>query len=144
MRSMLRFRTGSATRGTVAYIGPIRRWDLFWADLDYPVGSEQGGQRRPVLVVSNDGVNSTLPVITQVPLTKLEGKRRKVYPFEVILPPQVMGTEWTSIAMPQQVRTINKTRLLERIGALRDPDLQSQVENRLLDHLGISYEVEAS
>jgi mRNA interferase MazF len=126
----------------VAYSGPVRRWDLFWADLDYPVGSEQGGERRPILVVSNDGVNASLPVITQVPLTKLENKKRKVYPFEVLLPPDVVGTGWTSIAMPQQVRTIDKIRLRERIGELADPDLQTQIENRLLEHLGIAFEIE--
>jgi mRNA interferase MazF len=126
----------------MAYTGPVRRWDLFWADLDYPVGSEQGGDRRPVLVVSNDGINASLPVVTQIPLTKLEGKTRKVYPFEVLLPKDVVGTGWTSIAMPQQVRTIDRSRLLEKIGELTDPRLQSQIENRLLEHFGIAFEVE--
>ncbi|CAN5785374.1 MAG: type II toxin-antitoxin system PemK/MazF family toxin [Gemmatimonadetes bacterium] len=126
----------------MAYSGPVHRWDLFWADLDFPVGSEQGGERRPVLVVSNDGVNAFLPVITQVPLTKLEGKERKVYPFEVILPRGIVGTRWVSIAMPQQIRTIDKTRLIEKIGTLLDVDLQVEIENRLLEHLGIAFEVD--
>jgi mRNA interferase MazF len=126
----------------MAYTGPVRRWDLFWADLDFPVGSEQGGNRRPVLVVSNDGINTSLPVITQIPLTKLEGKTRRVYPFEVLLPQEVVGTGWTSIAMPQQVRTIDKSRLLEKIGELADPGLQSEIENRLLEHFGIAFEIE--
>lgn len=126
----------------MAYSGPVHRWDLFWADLDFPVGSEQGGERRPVLVVSNDGVNAFLPVITQVPLTKLEGKERKVYPFEVILPRGIVGTRWASIAMPQQIRTIDKTRLIEKIGTLVDVDLQVEIENRLLEHLGIAFEVD--
>jgi mRNA interferase MazF len=126
----------------LAYSGPVHRWDLFWADLDFPVGSEQGGERRPVLVVSNDGVNAFLPVVTQVPLTKLEGKERKVYPFEVILPRGIVGTRWVSIAMPQQIRTIDKTRLIEKIGTLLDVDLQVEIENRLLEHLGIAFEVD--
>lgn len=121
--------------------GQVRRWDLFWADLDYPVGSEQGGSRRPVLVVSNDGVNASLPIVTQIPLTKLEGKKRKVYPFEVPLPGEVVGTGWTSIAMPQQVRTIDRARLLEKIGSLEDREIRSQVEDRLLAHLGIDFEI---
>ena len=123
----------------MAYSGPIRRWDIFWADLDYPVGSEQGGERRPVLVVSNNGVNASLPVVTQIPMTKLEGKSRKVYPFEVLLPPEILGSGWTSIAMPQQVRTIDKSRLLEKIGSLPAGDLQTQIEARLLEHLGIAF-----
>jgi mRNA interferase MazF len=126
----------------MAYTGPVRRWDLFWADLDFPVGSEQGGNRRPVLVVSNDGINTSLPVITQIPLTKLEGKTRRVYPFEVLLPQEVVRTGWTSIAMPQQVRTIDKSRLLEKIGELADPGLQSEIENRLLEHFGIAFDIE--
>jgi mRNA interferase MazF len=126
----------------MAYSGPVRRWDLFWADLDYPVGSEQGGDSRPVLIVSNDGVNASLPVVTRIPLTKLEDKKRRVYPFEVLLPPDVVGTGWTSIAMPQLVRTIDKTRLKERIGTLADQELQAEIENRLLEHLGIAFEIE--
>ncbi len=122
--------------------GPVRRWDLFWADLDYPVGSEQGGGRRPVLVVSNDGINANLPVVTQIPLTKLEGKTRRVYPFEVLFPAEIVGTGWTSIAMPQQVRTIDKSRLLEKIGELTDTDLQTEIENRLLEHFAIAFEIE--
>jgi mRNA interferase MazF len=126
----------------MAYIGPVRRWDVFWADLDYPVGSEQGGERRPVLVVSNDGINTSLPVITQIPLTKLEGKTRRVYPFEVLLPKELVGSGWTSIAMPQQVRTIDKSRLLERIGELTDPGARLEIENRLLEHFGIAFEID--
>jgi mRNA interferase MazF len=126
----------------MGYIGPVRRWDVFWADLGYPVGSEQGGERRPVLVVSNDGINTSLPVITQIPLTKLEGKTRRVYPFEVLLPKELVGSGWTSIAMPQQVRTIDKSRLLERIGELTDPGLRSEIENRLLEHFGIAFEID--
>jgi len=125
----------------MTYQGQVRRWDLFWADLDYPVGSEQGGGHRPILVISNDGVNASLPIITQIPLAKLEGKERKVYPFEVILPKEVVATGWTSIAMPQQIRTIDRSRLLEKIGSLGDPEIRRQVEGRLLAHLGIDFEI---
>jgi mRNA interferase MazF len=124
------------------YTGPVKRWDLFWADLDFPVGSEQGGDPRPVLIVSNDGVNDFLPVVTQIPLTKAEDKQRKVYPFEVLFPPAIVGTRYSSIAMPQQVRAIDKVRLIRRIGLLADSDLQTQIENRLLEHLGIAFEIE--
>lgn len=124
----------------MAYRGPVRRWELYWADLNYPVGSEQGGERRPVLVVSNDGFNAAFDLVTVVSLTKREGKRRKVYPFEILLSPEIVGTGFTSIVMPQQVRTISKRRLLERIGALEDETKQEEVENRLLEHLDIAFE----
>lgn len=127
----------------MAYVGPVRRWDVFWADLEPKVGSEQGGESRPVVVVSNDGFNSTMPVVTVLPLTKLEGKRRKPYTFEVILPRGTVGEEYTSLVMPHQIRTISKMRLLEPFGRVVDEALQEQIENRLLEHLDIAFEAEA-
>jgi mRNA interferase MazF len=126
----------------MAHIGPVKRWELYWADLDMPVGSEQGGARRPVLIVSNDGFNRAYDLVTIVSLTKLEGKQRKVYPFEVLLEPHVVGTGHRSIVMPQQVRTISKMRLLERIGALADAAKQEEIENRLMEHFDIEFEAE--
>ena len=126
----------------MAYIGPVLRWDLFWADLDPAVGSEQAGERRPVLVLSNDGVNASFDVVTVLPATRREGKRRKVYPFEVLLPAGAITAAHESIVMPQQIRTISKRRLLEKIGRLSDPDHQAEIENRVLEHLGIQFEAE--
>lgn len=120
----------------------VKRWEFYWADLNSPVGSEQGGDRRPVLVVSNDGFNAATSLVTIVSLTKLEGKQRKVYAHEVLLPKEVLNTGFSSIVMPQQIRTISKDRLLERIGALRDVDKQEEIVNRLLEHLDIEFEAE--
>ncbi len=126
----------------MAHVGPVSRWQLFRVDLEPAVGSEQRGDRRPALVVSNDGFNAHFEVVTVIPLTGARGKRRKVYPFEVHLPADVAGNPEDSIAMPQQVRTISKMRLLEPLGMLADPGLQMEVESRLLEHLGIDFEVE--
>jgi len=126
----------------MAYTGPVKRWDLFWVDLEPHVGSEQGGEQRPAIVVSNDGVNASLDVVTVLPATKLTGKKRKVYPFEVVLPVGFITPEHESIIMPQQIRTISKMRLLEKIGQLNDPAQQRAIENRLLEHLGIQFEAE--
>ena len=128
----------------MAYKGGVHRWDMFWADLEPGVGSEQKGDRRPVIVVSNDGFNSVFPVVTVVSATKLEGKKRKPYPFEVLLPAGTITAEHESIVMPQQVRTISTMRLLDRIGALEGERFREQIENRLLEHLGIAFEEELS
>ena len=110
-------------------------------DLEPAIGSEQRGERRPALVVSNDGFNAHFPVVTVVPLTGTRGKRRRVYPFEVFVPRGAAGNPQDSIAMPQQIRTISRSRLLDRIGLLSDPGVRAQIESRLLEHLGIEYEI---
>lgn len=125
----------------MAHLGLVGRWEIYWVDLEPSVGSEQGGDRRPAVVVSNDGFNQYFDVVTVVPMTKREGKKRRVYPFEV-LAPDLVGTGHESILMPQQVRTISKHRLLERAGVLTDESIQIDLENRLLEHLGIDFEAE--
>jgi mRNA interferase MazF len=125
----------------MAHVGPVRRWEIYWVDLDPVVGREQGGERRPAVVVSNDGFNQHFDVVTVVPMTKREGKKRRAYPFEV-LAPDLVGTGHGSIVMPQQIRTISKRRLRERAGVLEDEAIQIDLENRLLEHLGIDFEAE--
>ncbi len=137
-------RTSSATPLQVAANHGFRyaRWEIYWVDLEPRVGSEQGGARRPALVLSNDGFNSHFEVVTVVPLTKREGRQRRVYDFEVLLSADVVGTGFGSIVMPHQIRTTSKLRLLERIGILTDEALRLEIENRLLEHLGIAFEAE--
>lgn len=126
----------------MAHIGAVLQWQLYSADLNPSVGREQGGESRPVLVVSNDGFNKTFDVVTVLPLTKQEGKARKIYPFEVLLPANSAGNPLDSIVMPQQIRTISQTRLLTLLGWLSDSDLRREIEDRILDHLGISLDDE--
>lgn len=122
--------------------GSLAQWELVWVDLEPRQGSEQRGSRRPALVISNDGFNAHFDVVTVIPLTKARGKKRKVYPFEVLLPRGMAGNPEDSIVMPHQIRTISRLRILEPIGLLADPGLQAEIENRLLEHLGIDFEPE--
>ncbi len=124
----------------MAYPGPIRRWDVLRADLEPAVGREQGGEPRPVVVVSNDGFNAHFDVVTILPLTKLEGKRREAYTFEVKIPRGVLDGRFGSIVMPQQIRTVSRLRLLDRLGTVADRELQEEIEDRILEHLGIEFE----
>ena len=95
-----------------------------------------------MLVLSNDGFNAAFDVVTVLPLTKQEGKKREPYSFEVLLEKETVTSEWGSIVMPQQIRTISKFRLLSLIGRLTDDAIQSAIENRVLEHLGIAFEAE--
>lgn len=118
--------------------GPPHRWDLVRVDLDPREGSEQGGPRH-ALVISNDGFNRHFPLVTVLPLTRIAGKRRRVYGFEVLLPAGAAGNPEPSIVMPQQVRTIARWRIAATLGRLRDPELRRDVEERLLEHLGVGF-----
>lgn len=121
----------------MGYVGPVKRWEVYWADLDPAIGNEQAGESRPVLVVSNDEVNKFLGVVTIIPLTKEEGKQRKLYPFDIRLPKGCVGNDFTPIALPYQIRTISKLRLLRRAGELVDDFARGRVEDGLLIQLGI-------
>ena len=120
----------------------VRRWEVYRANLHPVIGNEQAGKARPVMIVSNDGFNRNSGVVTVIPLTGHAGKLRLPYPYEVLLPERVAGNPVASIAMPHQVRTISKLRLLTRLGVLTEPLLQEEIENRLLEHFGIDYEPE--
>ena len=127
----------------MAFLRAVLQWELFEADLDPSVGREQGGESRPVLIVSNDGFNKVFDVVTVLPLTKTDGKKRRVYPFEVVMPAHFAGNPLESIIMPQQIRTISKNRLLSRIGQLEDVALRREIEDRILDHLDINLDAGA-
>ena len=117
----------------------MRRWDLVLANLEPRTGREQGG-RRPVLVISNNGFNRHFPLLTVLPLTSLGGNRRRVYGFEVLLPAGAAGNSVDSIVMPQQIRTLAQSRVTRIMGPLRHPDIQEDIEERLLEHLGIGFD----
>lgn len=125
------------------YRGVVRQWDAFFADLDFPVGSEQGGSRRPVIVVSNDGFNQAFPVVTAIPLTRTEGKQRQVYPFEIVIPPGLVGNPKESIIMPYQIRTIDRRRLVEPMGRLEDLATRREIEDRIIEHIGVALDEDA-
>jgi len=124
----------------MAYRGPIRRWDLFWIDLEPAVGSEQAGDRRPAIVVGSDQViadSRAIGIVTVIPITKLAGKTRRIFPYEIRLSAGTGGLAMDSIAMPQQIRTVSCLRLIAKIGHLGDVDLQAEIEDGLLVVLGI-------
>jgi mRNA interferase MazF len=93
---------------------PVLRGDVFIATLDPVEGSEQGGTRR-VVVVSRDSLNKYSPVVCICPITDAANKKR-IYPSHVPIPVGAGGQTIDGIVVCEQVRTINKTRLLEQKG----------------------------
>ena len=92
----------------------IKRGDLFYADLSPVVGSEQGGV-RPVIVVQNDVGNKYSPTIIVAPVTSQLNKAK--LPTHVKLKGNEYGLPKNSVALMEQIRTIDKRRLREKIGS---------------------------
>ncbi|MBQ9900788.1 MAG: type II toxin-antitoxin system PemK/MazF family toxin [Clostridia bacterium] len=115
----------------------IRRGDLYYAELDPVVGSEQAGT-RPVLVVSNDIGNQYSPVIVIVPITSRRiGKKQLPTHVEVRMPELLKND---STALTEQIRTIDKLRLKEYIGSLPDC-LMAAVDQALAISIGIGRQI---
>lgn len=95
----------------------IRRGDIYYADLSPVVGSEQGGM-RPVLIVQNDVGNRHSPTVIAAAITSKMGKTR--LPTHIDIYAEKAGLAKDSVILLEQIRTIDKKRLGERMGHLDD------------------------
>jgi len=110
----------------------VERGDIFYADLSPVVGSEQGGV-RPILIIQNDVGNKYSPTIIAAAITSQLVKAR--LPTHVELPAGKYGVPKTSVILLEQLRTLDKRRLMERVGALDDV-LMKRADKALLISLG--------
>ena len=110
----------------------IRRGDMFYADLSPVVGSEQGGI-RPVIIIQNDLGNKHSPTVIAAAITSQMGKAK--LPTHIPLEKEKYCLPKDSIVLLEQIRTIDKTRLLEYIGEL-PPETMNKVNTALLISLG--------
>jgi mRNA interferase MazF len=111
----------------------ISRGDLFSACLDPVVGSEQGGI-RPVLVIQNDVGNRYSPTVIVLAITGQVNKAR--LPTHVPVNAEGTGLQKDSVILAEQIRTLDKRRLRERIGTLR-PEVMDKVSQALKISLGV-------
>jgi len=112
----------------------IKRGEIYYADLSPVVGSEQGGM-RPVLIVQNDVGNKHSPTVIAAAITSQKEKSR--LPTHISLNAQDCGLAKDSIVLLEQVRTLDKKRLKERMGEL-DNDSMSRVDNALSVSFGLN------
>ena len=110
----------------------INRGDLYSACLDPVVGSEQGGI-RPVLVIQNDVGNRYSPTVIVLAVTGQVNKAR--LPTHVPVLAGENGLQKDSVILAEQIRTLDKRRLRERIGSI-GPELMEQVSQALRISLG--------
>ena len=112
----------------------VRRGDIFYADLSPVVGSEQGGI-RPVLIVQNDVGNKFSPTVIAAAITSQRYKTD--LPTHIKVNADGCGLAKDSIVLLEQVRTLDKRRLRERMGNLDDIDM-IRVNKALSVSLGIA------
>ncbi|MDD9138974.1 type II toxin-antitoxin system PemK/MazF family toxin [Fructobacillus sp. CRL 2054] len=113
----------------------VRRGDVFFADLKQGIGSEQSGL-RPVLVIQNDRGNKNSSTTIIASITSKISKSK--LPTHVVLPAELGVMKKDSIILGEQVRTIDKLRLRDRIGHLdENNDTMKSVEKALKISLGL-------
>ncbi|CUH92285.1 type II toxin-antitoxin system PemK/MazF family toxin [Herbinix luporum] len=111
----------------------IRRGDIFYADLRPVVGSEQGGV-RPVLIVQNDTGNKHSPTVICAAITSKMNKAK--LPTHVELSANKYGIVKDSVILLEQVRTIDKSRLKEKVCHL-DRDVLKKIDKALIISLSL-------
>ena len=110
----------------------IKRGDMFYADLSPVVGSEQGGI-RPVLIFQNDTGNNYSPTVIAAAITSQTGKAK--LPTHIEISSSDNGLKADSVVLTEQIRTIDKSRLKEKIGHIEDGKLMDKVNGAI----GISF-----
>ena len=111
----------------------VKRGEIYYADLSPVVGSEQGGI-RPVLIVQNDTGNRHSPTVIAAAITSQLGKAN--LPTHITLSRQSTGLNRDSVILLEQIRTLDKSRLRERMGRL-DERTMSAVDAALSVSFGL-------
>ena len=114
-------------------MNPVKRGEIYYADLSPVVGSEQGGM-RPVLIVQNDTGNRHSPTVIAAAITSQLGKAR--LPTHIALSANGCGLNRDSLILLEQIRTIDKSRLRERMGRIDDATMKA-VDNAISVSFGL-------
>lgn len=112
----------------------IKRGDIYYADLSPVIGSEQGGL-RPVLIVQNDIGNKYSPTVIAAAITSQINKTK--LPTHIELYAENFGLAKNSVILLEQIRTIDKRRLKEKMGHL-DEKLMDKVNDAISVSFGLS------
>ncbi len=109
----------------------VKRGDIYYADLSPVIGSEQGGV-RPVLIVQNDVGNKYSPTVIAAAITSRLEKNK--LPTHIEVNASDCGLSKNSVVLLEQVRTIDKRRLREKMGALDTSDM-----SKVNDAISVSF-----
>ena len=118
----------------------VKRGDIYYADLSPVVGSEQGGL-RPVLIIQNDVGNRYSPTVIAAAITSRLSKTR--LPTHIDVYADRVGLVKDSVILLEQVRTLDKRRLREKMGCLDERAMQ-RVDSAIAISLGLSRDRESA
>ena len=113
--------------------GSVKRGDIYYADLSPVVGSEQGGL-RPVLIIQNDVGNRYSPTVIAAAITSRMSKTK--LPTHIDVYAERAGLSRDSIVLLEQLRTLDKRRLREKLGHL-DEQMMTQIDTAIAVSLGL-------
>ena len=111
----------------------VKRGDIYYADLSPVVGSEQGGL-RPVLIVQNDVGNRYSPTVIAAAITSRLGKTRM--PTHIDIHAERVGLAKDSVILLEQIRTLDKRRLRERMGRV-EGELMEKIDAAIAVSFGL-------
>ena len=111
----------------------VKRGDIYYADLSPVVGSEQGGM-RPVLIIQNDVGNKYSPTVIAAAITSRMGKTK--LPTHIDVYAARAGLSRDSVVLLEQLRTLDKRRLKEKMGHL-DEELMGEIDTAIAVSLGL-------
>ena len=115
----------------------VKRGEIYYADLSPVVGSEQGGM-RPVLIIQNDTGNRYSPTVIAAAITSQTGKAR--LPTHIELPvQQECGLTKDSVVLLEQMRTLDKRRLRERMGRV-DDHVMEKIDTAIAVSFGLPHD----
>ena len=117
--------------------GIVKRGEIYYADLSPVVGSEQGGM-RPVLIVQNDVGNRYSPTVIAAAITSQQNKAR--LPTHIDLEARSCGLTKDSVVLLEQIRTLDKRRLREKMGCL-DQTAMRQIDGAIAVSFGLAPEI---
>jgi len=116
----------------------FKRWEIYRANLDPAVGSEQG-KSRPVIIISETEINDLINIVNVLPVTTRKAGRN-IYPNEAVLEAQKYGLPNESIVLCYQIRTLDKSRLSTVYGTVADAEKQREITEALCFQLGVKTE----
>ena len=113
----------------------FKKWEIYRANLDPTIGSEQG-KSRPVLIISENFINDLLNTVNVLPITSRK-MGRQIYPNEAVIDSSSFGLEKESVILSHQIRTLDKKRLSLKYGTISNIEKQLEILESIRFQIGI-------